>query len=929
MSNSSENYSLSSLVNTLATTLGKVISFQEGPEALSLVEKVRQSAKVLRTTSDPKVGEELAQAIAKLPLEKLSLLTKAFTHFFGLINLAEKVDLVRSLKFPYEVAGVPKPRPGSVSSAVAVLADQGVLPKKLQALLDQAQIHLVFTAHPTESKRRTTLTKLHRISKATTRLVVENLSPDEKDDILKYILEEVVSIWQSEEIRQVKLTVPDEVKGNLYYFEDTLALVVPKIYHELERSLKKAFPKTNWIVPPFLRFGSWIGGDRDGNPFVTPEVTVETVRLLRSAALKLHIAAIEELSHRLSSSEKQTAISAALTESLTRDASLFPLMAEQLSRHIPYERYREKCNYIHEKLLKTLEYTQSFHSDWKKAAAAPPAGTWYLAADELLADLRIMEDSLRANKGAILADGYLAEILRNTQVFGFRLASLDIRQHSGRHTAALAELLKKSGACPDYASLSEEDRLLVLEKELSMDRPLVAVRDGYGPETAEVLRTFQAVATVQERLNPRAVETYIISMTHGVSDILTVLLFCRWAGLYRPGLFSHLNIVPLFETREDLKSSSTIFERLLKNDSYRAHLKLRGDVQEIMLGYSDSNKESGYLSANWALYRAQTNLTRLADGQQIALRLFHGRGGSIGRGGGPTGQAILAQPPGTLKGRIKITEQGEVISDHYADPPTARWHLEQIVNAVLRGSFPPREVIPKAEWKTIMDKLAKRSLLIYRDLVYNHPRFKEYFYNATPINQISGHSLGSRPSRRIQDDSIENLRAIPWVFAWMQSRHTLPGWYGMGGAMDEFLKSDPAGLPKLQEMYAQWPFFKTVLDNAQMILAKADMDIARRYAQMVPDKALGNEIFDLIRAEYDRAFSVICQIVQVKELLEKDPGLSESIKRRNPYIDPLSFIQVELIKRVRNNPGDAEREALSEAILLTINGIAAGLKNTG
>jgi len=297
---------------------------------------------------------------------------------------------------------------------------------------------LVFTAHPTESKRRTTLTKLHRISKATTRLVVENLSPDEKDDILKYILEEVVSIWQSEEIRQVKLTVPDEVKGNLYYFEDTLALVVPKIYHELERSLKKAFPKTNWIVPPFLRFGSWIGGDRDGNPFVTPEVTVETVRLLRSAALKLHIAAIEELSHRLSSSEKQTAISAALTESLTRDASLFPLLAEQLSRHIPYERYREKCNYIHEKLLKTLEYTQSFHSDWKKAAAPPPAGTWYLAADELIADLRLMEDSLRANKGAILADGYLAEIIRNTQVFGFRLASLDVRQHSGRHTAALA-----------------------------------------------------------------------------------------------------------------------------------------------------------------------------------------------------------------------------------------------------------------------------------------------------------------------------------------------------------------------------------------------------------------------------------------------------------------------------------------------------------
>ncbi|HEY5039711.1 MAG TPA: phosphoenolpyruvate carboxylase, partial [bacterium] len=772
-------------------------------------------------------------------------------------------------------------------------------------------------------------TKLHRISKATTRMVVENLSPDEKDDILKFILEEVVSIWQSEEIRQVKLTVLDEVKGNLYYFEDTLALVIPKIYHELERSLKKAFPKTSWTVPPFLRFGSWIGGDRDGNPFVTPEVTVETIRLLRSAALKLHIAAIEELSHRLSSSEKQTPITAELAESLARDASLFPALAEQLSLHIPFERYREKCNYIHEKLLKTLEHSQSFDSDWKKINPPPPAHTWYLTADELVIDLKLMEDSLRANKGAILADGYLAEVKRNAQVFGFRLAALDVRQFSGRHTAALAELLKRNGACENYASLDEAGRLQVLEKELSLDRPLVAVKDGYGPETAEVLRTFQAVATAQERLNPRAVETYVISMTHGVSDILAVLLFCRWAGLYYPGQFSHLNIAPLFETREDLKRSSAIFERLLKNDSYRAHLKLRGDLQEIMLGYSDSNKESGYLSANWALYRAQADLTRLADGHQIALRLFHGRGGSIGRGGGPTGQAILAQPPGTLKGRLKITEQGEVISDHYADPPAARWHLEQIVNAVLRGSFPPREVIPKAEWKPIMDKLAKRSLLIYRELIYGHPRFNEYFYSATPIREISGHSLGSRPARRAQDDSIENLRAIPWVFAWMQSRHTLPGWYGMGSAVEEFLKSDPGGLLKLQEMYTQWPFFRTVLDNAQMILAKADMDIARRYAQLVPDKVLGNEIFDRIKAEYDRAFSVVCQIVQVKELLEKDPALSESIKRRNPYIDPLSFIQVELIKRVRNNPTEKDHQALSEAILLTINGIAAGLKNTG
>src|SRR5581483_5799376 len=624
----------------------------------------------------------------------------------------------------------------------------------------------VFTAHPTESKRRTSLTKLHRISKATTRMAVENLSPDEKDDVLKFILEEVVSIWQSDEVRQVKLTVLDEIKGNLYYFEDTLAQVIPRIYHDLERSLKKSFPKTTWKVPAFLRFGSWIGGDRDGNPFVTPKVTVDAARLLRIAALKMHISGIEELSHRLSSSEKQTPISPELAQSLKQDAELFPDLAEQLSRHIPFERYREKCNYIHEKLLKTLEHTQAFHSNWTTPPPPPPLGTWYLSANELVAELHILDRSLRANKGAILADGFLNQVTRNAQVFGFRMATLEVRQHSGRHTQALAEILKTAGLCEDYASLGEEERILLLEKELSGERPLISLSANFNAETEDIIKTFRAIAAIHDHLNPKSIDTYIISMTHGVSDVLTVLLFLREVGLYRKDLFSHLNIVPLFETRDDLKRSSGILERLLKNESYRAHLKLRGDIQEIMLGYSDSNKESGYLSANWALYRAQADLTRLAENQEIGLRLFHGRGGSIGRGGGPTGQAILAQPPGTLKGRIKITEQGEVISDHYGEPPTARWHLEQIVNAVLRGSFPPREVIPKAEWRQIMDKLAKRSLLIYRALVYDHPRFKEYFYSATPIKEISGHRMGSRPARRVSDDSIENLRAIPWVFAW-------------------------------------------------------------------------------------------------------------------------------------------------------------------
>ncbi|HVZ79391.1 MAG TPA: phosphoenolpyruvate carboxylase [bacterium] len=919
-------YSLPTLVNDLASTLGRVISYQEGPEALELVEKVRQLAKNFRVTSDEKVAEELAGIIAKLPVDDLTLLIKAFTHFFGLINLAEKIDLIHSLQEPLPPGSH---RPGSIPDAVAALREQGVTPRKIQALLDQARIHMVFTAHPTESKRRTTLTKLRRIYARALRLAMARLTEDEKDDLHKGILEEIVAIWQSDEVRQVKLTVLDEVKSYLYYFEQNLWQAIPSLYRDLELSLKREFPKTPWTVPPILRFGSWVGGDRDGNPFVTPQITLEAVRLLRITALKAHIRAVEELSSRLSTSDKQTPISNDLAASIAKDEALFPELAEQLSLHIPHERYRQKCNYIHQKLIASLARAEAFPNEAAQAEPVAP-GSWYESADQFLADLAVMDASLRAHKGAILADGFLAKVRQNVQVFGFRLATLDIRQHSSRHTQALNEILKGVGVTPDYETLPEERRLAILEALLHDERPLVPHKPEYGPETTETLETFQAMATIQERLNPRAINTYVISMTHGVSDVLAVLLFLREAGLYRKDHYSHINIVPLFETGDDLRRSADMFERLLKNDSYRAHLKLRGDLQEIMLGYSDSNKESGYLSANWALYKAQVDLARMADSNGIALRLFHGRGGSIGRGGGPASQAILAQPPGTVKGRIKITEQGEVISDHYGEPVTARRHLEQITNAILRASFPTREVIPKTEWKQIMEKLSRSSFTAYHALVYGDPRFVEYFRSATPIEEISRHRIGSRPSSRNQDRGIEALRAIPWVFSWMQTRTTLPGWYGVGSAIEEFLRTDTEkGLATLREMYAQWPFFQTVLDNAQMILFKADLDIARRYAALCPDPALGASVYGKLKAEYDRSVDAIRKIAQVNELLEKDPTLLESIKRRNPYIDPLSFIQIELIRRFRAQPDEAQRRELEEAILMTINGIAAGLKNTG
>ena len=926
MPNSNEPYSLPRLVDSLATVLGKVLSYQEGEQALALEEKVRQLAKHFRATSDAKTGEELSQIVAKLPTAKLNLLTKAFTHFFGLINLAEKIDQVRSLRHPTVDGGL---RPGSIPEAVAALREQGILPRKFQAMLDQAQVSMVLTAHPTESKRRTTLTKLHRIYTVASRLADERLPMEERDNILREVLEETVALWQSDEVRQVKLAPLDEVKSYVYYFKEALMEVVPVLYRELEQSLKREFPKTPWSVPPLLKFGSWVGGDRDGNPFVTPGVTLETIRLLRVNALNHHIGVIEELARRLSPSDRQAPISPELAASLAADEALFPELAQQLNKRILHEQYRRKCNFIHEKLLRTLAHTEEFHKDLSRLPAPPPAGSWYASSLEFLDDLDLMDKSLRANKGTILAEGYLSRVKRNAEVFGFRLATLDIRQHSSRHTSALAEVLQKAGLCQDYAALPEEKKLELLESLLSGSGLLKPERPHYTPETAETLETFRALQAILEHLNPRSMDTYIISMTHHVSDVLAVLFFLKEAGLYQRDKLSLLNIVPLFETREDLKRAGDMFERLLKNDSYRAHLKLRGDAQEIMLGYSDSNKEAGYLSANWALYRAQADLTRVADNHQVALRLFHGRGGSVGRGGGPASQAILAQPPGTCKGRIKITEQGEVISDHYGEPATAHRHLEQILNAVLRSAFPSREVMPKAEWKQLMDKLAKRSLQAYQSLVYGHPRFKEYFHAATPIAEISRHRIGSRPASRSDDTAIESLRAIPWVFAWMQCRATLPGWFGVGTALGEYLQSNPEGLSMLREMHAQWPFFQSVLENAQMVLAKADMDIARRYAELVPDKELGREIFNRIKGEFDLTVQMVCQVAQVKEPLEKEPLLAESIKRRNPYIDPLSFIQIEVLKRLRANPVGPERQELEDAILMTINGIAAGLKNTG
>jgi phosphoenolpyruvate carboxylase len=788
------------------------------------------------------------------------------------------------------------------------------------------------------------LIKLRSISDALTALTFDRadnriapLLPHERETLLANIEEQIISIWQSDDVRVSKPTVLDEVTNGLHYFQDVLLKTIPGLYRDLERILHEEDATYPWRVPSLLRFGFWMGGDRDGNPFVTTDVTMETVRMLRATVIEHLINEVNRLSYHLSQSSHYVGISADLHARIERAAPLFPELTAWLQDSFSREPYRQQCKYIMEKLQRTLDFTRAYQPHWGLDASPPPAGTYYAHSRDLLDDLKAMAKSLQANGGALVANGMLRDIIHCVDVFRLHTALLDIRQHALRHASALHEVLLQAGVCEDYLSLGESARAALLVQELTGKRPLIPahLRD-YSAETVEIIDTFRLIGTVLDQLDSEVIETYIISGTSGVSDLLTVLMFAREAGMYKPETFSKLNIVPLFEKGEDLKNAGSILDACLRFSVYREHLRLRGNVQEVMLGYSDSTKEIGFLAAQWALYRAQVDLSAVAERHKIKLRLSHGRGGSVGRGGGPANRAILAQPPGTLRGQIKITEQGEVIADRYFEPETTQRHLEQIANAVLRASFAEVVTQPEPEWVAAMDEMAEAARAHYRDLVYDHPNFQTYFRNATPIAEIGRLRIGSRPASRSNSNRIEDLRAIPWVFSWMQSRHTLPGWYGLGTGLEAYIQGADGDqqehtrrLQMLRAMFQKWPFFQVMLDNAQMMLAKADMTIARRYAALVPDAALADEVFSIIEAEFERTRRLVCEIAEIGEILEREPVLQQSIRRRNEYIDPLNYLQIELLQRFRAAKSGPERDELEAALLASINSVAAGLKNTG
>jgi phosphoenolpyruvate carboxylase len=912
-------------IRTLGNLLGETIIEQEGQEIFDLEEDIRGLAKAWRSgdrNAQRAITDRVSLLVEDTP-RALAVL-KAFSTYFQLVNLAEEAQRVHILRRRALVAyerGIPVAE--TIANAVRRLHAEGLDADAVRDTLRDLRIMPVFTAHPTESKRRTVLHKLKTIANILREMDSVDMLQVEREEREQELREHIVLLWQSDEMRDRPPTVMDEVRNVLYFYEATLFDLVPKIYREMEKALAESYPGATFDIPVFLRFGSWVGGDRDGNPNVTVAITEEALRAQKDQVLELYDREVEALYNHLTSATTRVSFSPEFTASLQRDLLLVPTHERDVLDRFELEPYRQKLIMM----FRRLEATRAENRrEWTAQEHNPRA---YAGAQEFLDDLLLIRDSLRQNKGGRMTRGHLAQLIRQVQVFGFHLATLDIRQHSSRHRGAVGEILGRYGLAANYERMSEAERVALLSREIASPRPLTA-RLEFSEETNETVALFRLIRQAREHMGDESIQTYIISMTTQLSHVLEVLLLARDAGL-----FGQIDVVPLFETVEDLRNAPQIMIKLFQNAVYTQHLAERGTRQQIMIGYSDSNKDGGYLMANWMLFRAQQGLAKVCDEAGIKLMLFHGRGGTVGRGGGPANRAILAQPPESVRGRIKLTEQGEVISGRYSNSDIAHRHLEQLVSAVLLSSGRRPQYEMETGWAVIMDSLSEAAYRRYRSLV-EKPEFLTYFHETTPIDHIGQLNIGSRPARRKETTDISDLRAIPWVFAWTQSRVNLPSWYGVGTALESWV-NDPAGpgnadgeqrLAQLRGMYENWPFFRTVMDNVQMGLGKGDMAIASLYAKLT-DAETRAAIFDDLKAEYARTERLVLAVTGYGELLENESWLQRSIKLRNPYVDPMNYIQVAILDRLRQQPDAPNAAELRNAVLLSVNGVAAGLQNTG
>jgi len=889
-------------VSFLGSILGETILEHEGREVYDLEETIRGLSKSRRASRrDDGLDRAFEEAVAALDVSTAERIARAFAHYFQLVNLAEQHHRVR--RKPDESAERP------IEAEFRALARR-VDAETMRRALPGLDTTLVFTAHPTEAQRRTVLEKHERIARLLDTLDVVGLSRTERADAEAELRDEIALLWQTDEIRQMRPRVGDEVKNVIFYLEEILYPLVPRIYESLESALESAYSE-RVELPPYLRFGSWVGADMDGNPNVTPEVAVDTAFALATRAAALHLTNLESLGESLSQSDRRVAASDELLASIARDHEALPELAAAFDARTDAEPYRRKLRWMEARLSRTREaFVRGRRGDTTEM------GPGYGSASELLDDIHVIERSLAANRGGHAGMRRVRAFRRRVEVFGLHLAKLDLR--------VPAQWIRDSVAASLWQPEGTSASLELLRDALASPR-LPARPDTPG------MRAMEALVAIHRRVTKDSVESFILSMAHGHADLLATLVVARIAGAYRPeDGRAELSVVPLFETLADLERASSELDSAFSDPSYRAYLRLRGDVQEVMLGYSDSNKDAGIVASSYALYVAQRRLVEVGAKHGVTISIFHGRGGSIGRGGGPAQRAIEGLPPGSIGGRFKLTEQGEVIGWKYLLPRIAERNLEQTAGGVLRAtlasSYPDDAEL--ADYESTFREVSETSVEAYRALVRD-PRFVEYYAASTPLDEIGALNLGSRPSRRSGQATLDDLRAIPWVFAFTQSRQNIPGWYGAGAALRHLIKTK--GLDYARRMRERWPFFSTMLDAIAVAVATSDMRITRHYASLVPDRELARRMFRRIVFEHGHAERAVREIFGVASILEDKPRLARSIALRNPYVDPMSFIQVELIRRKRAlvAKGEPVPADLDRAILLTINGIAAGLRNTG
>ncbi|WP_284009415.1 phosphoenolpyruvate carboxylase [Haloarcula pelagica] len=887
-------------VRELGELLGDVLETQSSTEAFEIVEDIRTSSIDYRR-GDLETRESIGRTLDRLDPEMEGVVARAFTTYFELINLAEERQRVREIREASQAGTLED----SVGAAVEELADADIGSETVEQVLDDVFIEPTFTAHPTEARRKTVKAKLRSVANDLETLDEVRLTDREEDVVRRDVRSEVTSLWQTPQVRDRRPEVTDEALNIQWYLENVLFDVIDEVYDELEHAIDEEYDE-EIDVPKLYEFRSWAGSDRDGNPFVTPEVTEETLERQRETVLPLYRDRLKALSGVLSQDASNITTDSRFDERLTEHKERLPGVAAEAEERYPDEPYRQKLKLMRESVLRVDDVRQG----------------GYDSPEDLLKDLHTIAASLRDNDAAVIAESHVDPLIRKVDTFGFTLASLDLRDHRKMHTDAIAEAVDRQGI--DYESMSEDERVEFLTEAILQDGPVVDMEDtdGLSEDSIRVLRRFRKTADWQNEFGVDAIDTYAISWCEEPSHVLEVLFLADQVGIVDLPGYCGLDIVPLLESEYALSGARRIMGTLFENEAYSQALEARNTVQEILLGYSDSNKENGYLAANWSLYNNQRRLANITDDFDVEMRLFHGRGGSISRGGGPMNDAMLALPNETVTGQIKFTEQGEAIAEKYANHDIAERNLEQMLNAQIRARHnameEPVEEVPET-WVEAMETASDAARDEYQSLLETDG-FVDYFEQATPITVIENLNMGSRPASRSEDRSVEDLRAIPWVFSWTQARCIIPGWYSIATGLNAYL-DDGGDIETLQEMYQEWPFFKTKLDNASLALARTEMGIAEEYADLADDD-LRERIFPRIREEYEETVDLVTQITQREGLLSRE-WLEENLERRNPYVDPLNLLQVRLL--AQSHLTEEEKRTLR----LTVQGIAAGMKNTG